>query len=186
MSNPEHQKIKFTFGQDNTQGLIAGLKEEKYDSVICSYVDNEPDIDFVQVAQEELVLIVSNDHPLAKFNSINLEETVSYPYVSFTKDSGLRVVIDNVLKSVNIAPNVAFETETDRAVAGLVEINLGIAIIPKMHSLKNLNVKVLKITNPIGKRLIYIANMKNRSSTASIDSFNSFVINYVKENIVKI
>ena len=186
LSISEHQKIKFTFGQDNTQGLIAALKEEKFDLVICSYVDNEPDIEFTQIAQEELVIIVSKDHPLANLTSVDLKDTESYPYISFTKNSGLRVVIDNVLKSVNISPKIAFETETDRAVAGLVDANMGIALIPKMHSFKNLNVKVLKIKNPIDKRHIYIANMKNRSSSASIDLFNSFVIDYVKENHVKI
>ena len=34
--------------------------------VFCSMVEDEPDIDFIPVANEELVLIVSNEHPLAK------------------------------------------------------------------------------------------------------------------------
>jgi len=183
---PEHQKIKFTFGQGNTQELIAGLKQERFDLAICSYVENEPDIDFVQIAQEELVVIVSKDHPLATQSSITLEETSSYPFISFTKNSGLRAVIDNVFKCVNITPEIAFETETDVAVAGLVEINLGIAIIPKMPSLKNLDVKILNIENPISKRFIYIASVKKRSHMSTVNLFDAFVINYLKENVVKI
>ncbi|MBU3202035.1 LysR family transcriptional regulator [Clostridium estertheticum] len=186
LSNPKHQKIRFTFGQGTTQDLISDLKEEKYDLVLSSYIENDTDIDFTPIAQEELVVIVSKNHPLAKLHSITLEETKLYPYILFSKSSGLRAVIDNVLKEVSITPIVAFETETDTAVAGLVEANLGIAIIPKMPSLKTMDLKVIKIKNHISKRFIYIANIKNRSCTSAVSLFHSFVINYLKENHVKI
>ena len=62
----ENKNIKFLFGQGTTQSLIKDLKEEKYDMVFCSLVDDEPDIEFIPIANEELVVIVSNEHPLAK------------------------------------------------------------------------------------------------------------------------
>lgn len=186
LSNPKHKKIRFTFGQGTTPDLISDLKQEKYDLVLSSYMDNDTDIDFVPIAEEELVVIVSKDHPLAKLNSITLEEITPYPFIAFSKTSGLRAVIDHALKSTNITPEIAFETETDTAVAGLVEINLGIAIVPKMPSLKTMDVKTIKIKNHIGKRLIYLANIKNRSCTSAVSLFHSFVINYLKENHVKI
>jgi DNA-binding transcriptional LysR family regulator len=186
LSNPEHQNIKFTFHQGNTQDLISDLKQENFDLVLSSYVENEADIDFVPIAEQELVVIVSNDHPLAKMNCISLEETTLYPFIFFSKNSGLRAVIDNVLKDVNITPEIAYETETDTAVAGLVTMNLGIAILPKMPYLKTLNLKILKIINPISKRFIYIANIKNKSRSSAVNLFHSFVINYLKENHVKI
>ena len=186
LSIPEHQNVKFTFRQGSTQDLIYDLKQENFDLVFSSYVENEADIDFVPIAEQELVVIVSNDHPLANRSSISLEETAHYPYIFFTKNSGLRAVVDNVLKDVNVTPEIAYETETDTAVAGLVAINLGIAILPRMPSLKTLNLKILKIVNPISKRLIYIANIKNKSRTPAVNSFHSFAINYLKENHVRI
>ena len=70
----ENKNIKFSFGQGTTKTLIEGLKSEKFDMVFCSFVENEPDIEFVPIAHEELVLIVSNDHPLFNKESIDLME----------------------------------------------------------------------------------------------------------------
>lgn len=45
--------------------------------------------------------------------------------------------------------------EENNAVAGLVEIDYGIAVVPKISSLKHFNVKVLPINNLSHERYIY-------------------------------
>ena len=72
-------------GQGTTKVLIEGLKQERFDMVFCSMVEDEPDIDFIPVANEELVLIVSNEHPLAKNESVDLTEVASYPFIGFSE-----------------------------------------------------------------------------------------------------
>lgn len=41
--------------------MIQGLKDRKYDIAFCSMMDNEPLIEFIPVAKQELVLIVPKD-----------------------------------------------------------------------------------------------------------------------------
>ncbi|WP_195244919.1 LysR family transcriptional regulator [Clostridium celatum] len=177
----ENKNIKFSFGQGTTKTLIEGLKSEKFDMVFCSFVENEPDIEFVPIAHEELVLIVSNDHPLSNKESIDLMEVEEYPFIYFSEKSGIRSLIDNLFKKVNITPNIICEVEEDNAVAGLVEINYGIAVLPKISSLKHYNVKVLPIVNPKHERFIYLAALKNRYLTPSVSLFKKYSIEYAKE-----
>ncbi|MDY3362349.1 MAG: LysR family transcriptional regulator [Clostridium celatum] len=177
----ENKNIKFSFGQGTTKTLIEGLKSEKFDMVFCSFVENEPDIEFVPIAHEELVLIVSNDHPLFNKESIDLMEVEEYPFIYFSEKSGIRPLIDNLFKKVNITPNIICEVEEDNAVAGLVEINYGIAVLPKISSLKHYNVKVLPIVNPKHERFIYLAALKNRYLTPSVSLFKKYSIEYAKE-----
>ena len=177
----ENKNIKFSFGQGTTKTLIEGLKSEKFDMVFCSFVENEPDIEFVPIAHEELVLIVSNDHPLSNKESIDLMEVEEYPFIYFSEKSGIRPLIDNLFKKVNITPNIICEVEEDNAVAGLVEINYGIAVLPKISSLKHYNVKVLPIVNPKHERFIYLAALKNRYLTPSVSLFKKYSIEYAKE-----
>ena len=176
----ENKNIKFSFGQGTTKTLIEGLKSEKFDMVFCSFVENEPDIEFVPIAHEELVLIVSNDHPLSNKESIDLMEVEEYPFIYFSEKSGIRPLIDNLFKKVNITPNIICEVEEDNAVAGLVEINYGIAVLPKISSLKHYNVKVLPIVNPKHERFIYLAAL-NRYLTPSVSLFKKYSIEYAKE-----
>lgn len=183
---PEYKDINFSFNQGNTQNLIDGLKNEKFDLVFCSHVENEPDIDFLPIIEEELVVIVAKDHPLSKLKSVTLEEIAPYPFISFSHKSGLRPIIDDVLKNANIEPKIISETELDTAIAGLVQINLGIAILPKMPVLKDFAVKILKLKDHIPKRLIYLARVSKRYHTPAMNSFQNFVIDYQKSNNLKI
>jgi DNA-binding transcriptional LysR family regulator len=177
-----YKNVEFSFAQGNTQHLINSLKQGKFDLVFCSFVKDEPNVDFIPIAQQELVIIVPNDHPLSNLKSVDLEETAPYPFVFFSSESGLRPIIDEMFKTSNITPKIVCEAEEDSAVAGFVSINYGIAIIPRIAALKNFDVKILKIKKPTYKRFIYSATVKNRYHTLATDSFRSFAIKYGKEN----
>ena len=171
-----HKNITFTFGQDNTTNIINGLKEEKYDLGFCSFVENEADIDFFPLIKQELVLVVSKNHPLACKDTVTLKETEKYPFVYFNKESGIRPIIDNIFSQADIKPNIICEVEEDTAVAGLVSINYGVAILPNISLLKNFDVKTIHISDIEYERCIYMASLKNRYSIPSVKVFKQFVI----------
>ena len=93
-------------------------------------------------------------------------------------------LIADLFKEVDINPNIICEVEEDNAVAGLVEINYGIAVVPKISSLKYYNVKVLPIINPKHERFIYLATLKNRYLTPSVNLFKNYSIEYGKNNFL--
>lgn len=180
----ENQDIKFVFGQGTTKVLIEELKNEKFDMVLCSYVENEDGVDFIPIQNEELVVIVSNDHPLAKKDSIDLIDLDKYPFIGFSEKSGIRPLINNLFEKIDLNPNIICEVEEDNAIAGLVEINYGIAVVPKISSLKNYNIKVLPIVNPTHERFIYLATLKNKYLTPSVNLFKNFIIEQSKDKFL--
>lgn len=179
-SNEVNKNISFSFSQGITKNIIKGLKEEKFDLAFCSFVENEPDIDFIPLVQEDLVLIVPYNHPLAMHDSIDLKDTTSHPFVFYNKESGIRPIIDSLFAKINISPQIVCEVEEDSAVAGLVSVNYGIAVVPNIWILKHLNVKILPIRNLSHERFIYIASMKNRYLSPAVHKFRNFAINYSK------
>ena len=182
----ENKNIKFSFGQGTTKSLIEDLKNEKFDIVLCSYVENEEDVEFIPIRREELVVIVANDHPLAKKDFITLRDVDNYPLIGFSEKSGIRPLINNLFEKVDITPNIICEVEEDNAVIGLVEINYGIAVVPKISSLKNYNVKVLPIINPAHERFIYLVTLKNRYLAPSVKAFKNYIIENSKDKILDI
>ena len=68
---------------------MKGIKSERFDLGFCSYMKNEPDIEFIPVTKEELAAIVPYGHPLADRESVKFEEIASYPQIFFNKTSGL-------------------------------------------------------------------------------------------------
>ena len=113
-----------------TGDILTGLKEKKYDIGFCSKFDDEPLIEFIPVAKQDLVVIVPPEHPLAEKSEIHLEETLPYKQIIFKKRSGLRQIIDQLFKSIGQYPDVAFEIDEDQVAAGFVANDFGICIAP--------------------------------------------------------
>ena len=75
---------------------------------------------------------------LAQFHTIDLAQTIPYPQVYFAKGSGLRSVVDGLLRQIGQEPQIAYETEEDSVIAGLVAHGFGIAVVPYMEMLLRL------------------------------------------------
>jgi DNA-binding transcriptional LysR family regulator len=176
LRNKEYKNISFSLFQGTTKKIIEGLKSEKFDLGFCSFMENENDIEFIPILEEELVLVVSKNHELSLQDTVDLKDLEDYPFIFFNKESGMRPHIDNLFNKVNITPQIICEVEEDSAILGLVSIDYGIAIVPNIYLIKNFDVKVLHITNPLIKRYIYMASVKNKYISPSASSFRSFII----------
>ena len=109
LKEKEGNRIKFSFGQGTTKQMIAQLKDGVYDFVFASYVNGEKDLEFYPITKEELVLIVPKDHPLAGADSVDLKDTIDYPYIAFSENSGLRPVISQLFAQIKCQPKFAYE-----------------------------------------------------------------------------
>lgn len=180
-----HQSHNIDFHFHSSTGLtpdiIHGLKERKFDIAFCSKMDQEPTIEFIPVAKQELVLITPKDHPLAIHDEIDLAESLPYPQVGFSKRSGLRPIIDKLFEKCGGSPQITYEVEEDQAVAGLVAANFGIAVVPNMAILDYMSVKVIHIVKPTWERIFYMCSLKEVYQAPAIEEFKQFVRNTTKE-----
>ncbi len=174
--------IHFEFHSGFSQALLEDLKQEKLDLAFCTRIDADPSIEYTPVAHQDLVLIVPPDHPLAERTSVTLDETLPYPQIFFSKNSGLRVVIDELFSRIGKEPKIAYEVEEDMVLAGLAAQGFGIAVVPYMDELSQLNLKILEITDPPWERIFYMAQLKGRHQTPLVRQFKDFVIEQTKEN----
>lgn len=173
------QSIDFHFYNGLTADLLEGLKAQKYDIAFCSRADNEPTIEFIPVSRQDLVLIVPLGHPLAAKDSIALEETLSYPQIIFSRRSGLRSIIDKLFAACGGFPQVVFEMEEDQTIAGFVAHDFGIAVVPNMPILNNMNLKVIHITEPAWERCFYMACLKNNYHVPLVENFKKYVQTHI-------
>ena len=181
-SQETYEGISFSFHQGNTKNIIEDLKDEKCDLAFCSFLENEPDVEFIPLVEQEIVVIVPYNHPLSSFDSIDLADTQPYPFVFFNEGSGIRPIIDNLFARVGVSPKIACEVEEDHTMAGLVAVNYGIAVMPRISSLEHYNVKILTIHNPPHQRFIYVASIKNRYISPAASQFRNFAINFGKSH----
>ena len=81
LNQQENHEITFSLSQEITRNLIADLKNEKYDVVFGSLVPDEPEVEFVPVVNQEMVIITPPEHPLKYKKDLVLEDLLDYPVI---------------------------------------------------------------------------------------------------------
>ena len=168
--------VRFTFHTGVSRDLLDGLSARKYDLVFCSEPSQKLGFTAIPVQRQELVLIVPKNHPLASMHSIELAETAPYPQVFFEKSSGIRSVVDKMFLRVGVEPRIAYETEEDQVVAGLVAQGFGIAVVPYMDMLLKLDVNILQISSPTYERNLFMVSDGRTFMPPCVKLFWQFVI----------
>lgn len=167
--------IHFTFHTGVTQHLLEGLAARKYDLIFCSEPLEKENLTVIPIQKQDLVLITPKDHPLASRNDIDLEETLLYPHIFFDKSSGIRNVVDRMFSQIGRQPEIAYETEEDQVIAGLVAQKFGIALVPYMDLLLKLDVKILSIRSPSCERAIFMINDNRIYMPPAVKRFREYV-----------
>ncbi|KHN59000.1 LysR family transcriptional regulator [Dickeya fangzhongdai] len=175
---PENKNKRFAFSQGTTLSIVQDLKEGNVDMALCSHIPDEPDVEFIPVISQELVLVTARDHPLAQSHDseIDLEDAIPYPFIFFSQKSGLRQFIDKIFMQKKLIPDITCYVEEDTAMVGLVSINYGIAIMPRISTLSHANVHVMRIRNPGQTRYVYLATHKERILSPAAESFKQFIL----------
>ncbi|MBN1066943.1 LysR family transcriptional regulator [Clostridium botulinum] len=167
----ENKDITFTFKEGITSEIIQGLKTSKYDVGFCSFSENEPAIMFEPILKQELIVIAPLNHPLSKFDSIDLLEIEPYPLIVYEKETGLGKLTLEMFRTLSLSPNIIFEGGNEHAIAGLVSENFGVAVVAKTPDLDNINVKQIQIKNLKHNRYIYLAYVKDRYLNPAVKKF---------------
>ena len=167
-------EVCFTFHTDVTHALLEQLEAGELEAVFSSPPPEQLGLSSCPVGRQDLVVIVPEGHPLAQKKEIDLGELLDTPLVAFSKNSGLRDVVDSLFTRVGRVPVPAYETEDDEAIAGLVAGGFGAAVVPDMALLKRLPVRALSIRTPVWERKFCLV-WDDRRSTPLSEQFCRFV-----------
>lgn len=168
--------VQFSFHTGVTQGLLEGLSARKFDLAFCSEPPPKLNFTAIPVQKQDLVLIVPKDHPLSSRHTIDLSETAPYPQVFFEKSSGIRSIVEQMFFQIGVEPKIAYETEEDQVIAGLVSQGFGIAIVPYMDLLLKLNVKILQINSSSYERNLFMINDDSIFMPPCVRHFRQFIL----------
>jgi DNA-binding transcriptional LysR family regulator len=173
-----HPDVQFKLYQNATSLLLDQLESGEIDLCLSSPTVTREGIEWTSLFTEELFLAVPSAHRLARLGPVSLEAIAGEPLITFKKDYGLRILTDQLLAAANVEPVITFEGEEIMTVAGLVEANLGVAIIPQVSGLDKTLISFLPISNPVCRRSIGIAWIKDRYLPPVSRNFKEFVIRF--------
>ena len=103
--------------------------EEDFDLVI-SDVCPRGYSDGVLIADEEICLAMSENHPLARQSDLKLSDLKNERFISMPKNSSLQRITADTCLSAGFTPNIAIQTDDPFYLRKYIEMGLGIAFVP--------------------------------------------------------
>ena len=142
-------------------GLIEG-------EVHSMYIKSEPFMD------DELVLITSTEHPLAKLGEVDIDMLKFEDFILREKGSAGREIFDAVMAASGFTIVPLWESISTQAILRAVSAGLGLSILPFLlvrDYVERNEIKTLKIKNISLKRKFNIIYHKNKFITQSAQDF---------------
>lgn len=184
----KHPAVNFKIRAEDSLTSLESLEAENVDfAAVGTTQGYEEKLDFVQVGEEELVLIVPCNHPLAHSKVAALTELAQYPFISREETSGTRKEIERLLQNNNFSIQrliVGLELGSTESVITAVSEGRGVSIISSIAAQKAQAaglVRTVKIKEAKDTRKLYLSR-KKKPMLKNAEAFWAFSKNYRFEN----
>jgi len=145
-------------------------------------IANDDGIHVTELGKDLLVLIVPNDHPLARKRVVRIEDIIREPMIFLNEDYGITTSTMKALKRSGIDLddiNVAYIVDDFFSKINAVSSGLGIAITSFTAACKACDVgliRIRKIENFDGERKVYFVSSKLAMESEKLKEYADFII----------
>lgn len=183
----KHPNVKFKIRAQDSLTSLTMLQTNDADFAAVGTISGfEDKFDFIQVGEEQLVLIVPCNHELANRSSIKLSEVLKYPFINREETSGTRKEIERLFNQNKIPfekLNVTLELASTESVITAVSEARGISIVSSIAARKAQAAKLIKtvtIKEAKTARKLYMAKQK-KALLKIFEAFWDFCKEYYKD-----
>lgn len=110
---------------------------------LVAYPQKDSKLEVVPLHKDTMVLICHPQHPLAKNKSMKLKGLAGHKLVSFEPDIPTRKAVDRILRENGVSVLHAMEFDNIETVKRAVEIDAGVAIVPRATIVQEVNKQTL-------------------------------------------
>jgi DNA-binding transcriptional LysR family regulator len=125
-------KIRVKVFDASANEVLAAVARSEADFGLNFMGGQETDVEFKPLLEERFVAACRRDHPLARKRHVTWSDLAAYDYISVSKSSGNRLLLDQALAHVAGRPQIVYEAQHVTTMLGLVEAGLGVAAVPSM------------------------------------------------------
>ena len=168
--------VQFNIYHGMSLQIAQGVDSGAYDLGFCSMVENQPNLVFVPIMYQELIVIVNNCHPLASKNTICLSDLRDYKVITYRDTLPIGKTIKKLLADNSIT--AAFSYDDELSIAGQVTHGSKAAIVANTSFLKQFdNLCRISLSDVApDTRLIYMVYSSKNFKTSAVERFANYVI----------
>lgn len=169
-----YPQIEIELNISNTDTINDGVKANKFDIGLIEGSVQYDDLESEPFLDDEMVLIVSPDNPLAKKQIIDPSELNNQTWILRESGSGTRAYSDELINRWELTSKRNYVFSSSQAVKEAVSAGLGIAVLSHLivaKEIKNGELKVVTIKKNRFERQFSIIYNKGRSFSKAENVF---------------
>ncbi len=145
----KYPDVNISLKESNSEDIIAMVENNVVDLAIVEGSVNNKNLIVEQCRVDQLVVIMPNNHVLAKESTLHVKDILEHPFICRESGSGTQEAIGNYIEKQNPdgvlggALNVCFELSSPEAIKGAVEAGMGISIVSRASIDKELRLGTL-------------------------------------------
>lgn len=172
--NPE---VTLDVQEKEQQDLQTMLEKDECELAFCRKgLDPEESLEYLELCRDDLVAVVSKNHPLAARETVELAQLKEEQLLFLDQQTGFQHLYFNLCRGAGFVPNIAYTGHRPENIVSLAAQEMGIALLMRRHTdfAPNPNVKILNVT-PKVESWVCLARRKERTLTPLAKSFWDFV-----------
>lgn len=126
-----HPAVELTVREALSVDLNPAVLADELDLAFVTRVADPARTESHQIASEDLVCIMSPQHPLAGARTVSLGDLADDTFVMFAASATIRGVVTEAAAAYDFTPQVGFESGDVNRIRALVSAGLGVAVIPQ-------------------------------------------------------
>jgi DNA-binding transcriptional LysR family regulator len=176
-----YPRIRIDLSVCETAALVRNLRDCRIDVGIIEGPIRDQTFTADAIAEDEIVVIASENHPLTKKRNVTVEELTSEPFILPDQGSGTRELIDAYLREAGIDAKrikVRMTIGSPDIIVQMVRAGLGIAFASKWSvftAVREGTVKLLRIPGMKMKRHFYLIGIESGTVSTAAGTFRQFM-----------
>ncbi|MEC8649323.1 MAG: LysR family transcriptional regulator [Verrucomicrobiota bacterium] len=147
---------------------------------LIAYPQKNKQLEVLPFHDDELILACNPEHPFAHAGEVDIQELNKQKIIGFEPDIPTRKATDKIFKDSNVDVDLVMEFDNVETVKRAVEINAGIAIIPKTTVIREEAQGLLKVVtfkNQTYNRPLALIHRKGRVQTPAMKKLINLLTN---------
>ncbi|MGG0795696.1 LysR family transcriptional regulator [Brevibacillus laterosporus] len=179
MYTKEYPKVQTQVKINNTREIIEALIDEKIEVGLIEGSISSSDVDVQVFMEDQLVLLVPNDHSLARKKVATQADLENQVWIFRESGSGTREQSDQIIQELGIQVKRYYEFSSSQAVKEAVMAGLGMSIVSGLIAKREVflkECKALAISSKPHKRLFSLITKKGRPKSRAAQFFEDMIL----------
>lgn len=179
-----YEGIDICLYEGSSHDVVQRLLDFTIDLAVIAKDDDNPEVEYIPFSREELVPIISPEHPLA-WATVSLAQLAEEPLIMKEEGSGTKRIVSEAFHRRGLKPKVLLETSSHEMIKELVSRGSGYTFLSRAGVIRDIErSKLARVTLSEGDLTldVYIAHTKGHYHTFASRAFMDLLLELVSED----